>query len=626
MITYSSGITVIMPIYNQGSFLKRAIVSLLNQTFLNWELIIINDGSTDNSAVIISEFLDKEYQVKYVQNEKNKGLGFCLNKGIREAKFDYIAYLPADDIYFNDHLLTLYNKISSLPQAVLAYSGIKFNYQDSSYTSKGNVTTEKVKGQFQLVQVLHRKTEDQWVERKELVTDDLNLMFWHKLTLRGESLPTTRVSAEWVWHPTQRHRIINEQYGGNIFLYKSYFNVKTPIVFQSSGGIAINEINAYAGIKHQVLNPSARQLKILIVGEIAYNAERICALEERGHKLFALWIENPLYYNTTGPLQFGNVTDIPLDNWQERIAEIKPDIIYALLNVQAVTLAHQILTENPGIPFIWHFKEGPFFCRQQGIWNELVDLYQKSDGQIYINSETQQWFGQFLSNDDPNSFILDGDLPHSSYFKTKSSDLLSQNSDEIHTVVPGRPFGLIPKDVLALAEQNIHLHLYGNQKNTYSEWLKYINDKAKNHIHLHDVCQPAEWTQELSQYDAGWLHIFDSSNFGEYARMEWPDLNYPARISTLAAAGLPMIQKNNAIHTVATQSLTKKMDIGVFYSTFEELGDKLKNKKQMKILRDNCWNQRLTFSFDYHADDLISFFYSVIDKYNMKKHVSSNKL
>lgn len=99
-------------------------------------------------------------------------------------------------------------------------------------------------------------------------------------------------------------------------------------------------------------------------------------------------------------------------------------------------------------------------------------------------------------------------------------------------------------------------------------------------------------------------------------RASWNDFNYPARMATLAIAGVPMLQKDNTGHIVATQSLTQKLDIGIFFKDFKELGQKLRDKPRMKQLRENVWNNRAYFSFDDHADDLVAFFRDTIKKKN----------
>lgn len=93
-------ISVILPLYNAQDFVKEAIESVLNQTFRDFELIIINDGSTDNSSAIIDSLTDK--RIVYINNQKNSGLIQALNDGLRIAKGKYIARMDADDVCLSD--------------------------------------------------------------------------------------------------------------------------------------------------------------------------------------------------------------------------------------------------------------------------------------------------------------------------------------------------------------------------------------------------------------------------------------------------------------------------------------------------------------------------------------------
>ncbi len=459
--------------------------------------------------------------------------------------------------------------------------------------------------------------------RDTMVTDDLNQMYWNKLLQRGKALPTDQITCEWVSHPEQRHRLIKETSNGGIYTYKLFYKVSEPIRFHSSVGNYIDEVSLYEPFRQPVTKINKvhfpKALKILLVGELAYNAERICALEEYGHKLFGLWILNPEFYNTIGPLPFGHVEDISLDNWKEKIEEIKPDIIYALLNFQVIPIAHYILTSNPGIPFVWHFKEGPFYARQNGLWKQLMELYTNSDGQVFINEETRDWYSQFLNLETP-TFILDGDLPKKDWFAKERSTLLSDMDGDIHTVVPGRPFGINPSELASFKEQKIHLHFYGEFfHTTWADWIQNAQEAAAGYIHIHPNCTPDRWAAEFSQYDAGWLHTFDSNNNGELMKVSWNDLNYPARLSTLAAAGLPMILKSNPGHLVAIENMLNRLDIGILFTDFYNLREAFGDTEQQKRIRENAWNKRYLFSFDYHVEDLTNFFQTVIKQYKAKK-------
>jgi glycosyltransferase involved in cell wall biosynthesis len=88
-------VSVLMPVYNGEAFLREAIDSVLQQTYTHFELIIINDGSTDSSEGIILSYNDS--RIRYVKNERNMQLIATLNKGFALAQGKYIARMDADD-------------------------------------------------------------------------------------------------------------------------------------------------------------------------------------------------------------------------------------------------------------------------------------------------------------------------------------------------------------------------------------------------------------------------------------------------------------------------------------------------------------------------------------------------
>lgn len=95
-----SKISVLMPVYNGADFLKETIESVCNQTFKNWEFIIVNDGSVDKSEDIILEFARKDNRIVYIKNETNMGVAKSLNRGLDIADGVYIARVDADDPCF----------------------------------------------------------------------------------------------------------------------------------------------------------------------------------------------------------------------------------------------------------------------------------------------------------------------------------------------------------------------------------------------------------------------------------------------------------------------------------------------------------------------------------------------
>ncbi len=253
--------------------------------------------------------------------------------------------------------------------------------------------------------------------------------------------------------------MIREPEGG-INPYRVRFRVEEPLRFHTTVGNRIDEVEHYRRFRERPgTPPTADGLKILLVGELAYNAERVLALEERGHRLYGLWTDEPYWYNTVGPVPFGHVRDLPREGWREAVAELRPDVIYALLNWQAVPFAHRVLSAVPDVPFVWHFKEGPFICLEKGTWPELVDLYRLSDGRIYSSPEMRDWFETVLPSCTQHDgvLVLDGDLPKQEWFTSERSQRLSELDGEVHTVVMGRPTGLDAALVALLASHGIRL-------------------------------------------------------------------------------------------------------------------------------------------------------------------------
>lgn len=606
--TAAPSVSVLMPTFEQSSFIARALDSLLAQSLADWEAIVVDDGSRDDTTHTVLPYLS-DPRIRYCKLAENQGLGRALNEGLSQAKGRFIAYLPSDDVYYRDHLRSLTACLDQTPDAVLAYSGARHHYNRSA---PGQIAGYPL----QLVQCLHRQCDERWVERAELESDDLDRLYWQRLRAHGRFVASDCVTCEWVAHPQQRHKLMREPTGG-INPFRRHYRVTQPLRFHSSVGNAVDEIDHFRSMRERPASaPAADGLKILLVGELAYNADRVLALEEAGHKLYGLWTPQPHWYNAVGPVPFGHVEDLPQNDWRRAVRRNRPDLIYALLNWQAVPFAHEVLMATRGIPFVWHFKEGPFICLERGTWPQLIDLYRHADGQIFCSPEMRDWFDTVIpgvSRARP-THVLDGDLPKRDWFERQPAPLLSDADGAVHTVVPGRPIGLHPEVVAALAGQDIHLHFYGDY--THGQWREWIDRTAAlapDHLHLHANVDQPHWVNEFSRYDAGWLHAFASENGGEIRRANWDDLNYPARMATLAAAGLPMIQRTNSAAVVASQTLSRQLGTGIFFDDIEQLGAALRDRAQVAAVRKNVWQQRPQFTFDHHVPELVRFFRSVID-------------
>ena len=130
-------VSIIMPSYNTAPYINETIQSVLNQTYTNWELIIVDDCSTDNTDEVLSEINDE--RIKYFKNEKNSGAAVTRNRALREAKGQWIAFLDSDDLWMPEKLDKQINFMKE--------NGYIFSYTNyEEIDVEGNKTGVKVTG------------------------------------------------------------------------------------------------------------------------------------------------------------------------------------------------------------------------------------------------------------------------------------------------------------------------------------------------------------------------------------------------------------------------------------------------------------------------------------------------
>src|SRR5262249_23269523 len=115
-------VSVIIPTHNRAHFLRGAIFSVLNQTFQDFEIVVVDDASTDNTAKVVAAFNDD--RIRFIQHDTNKGGSAARNTGILASKCDYIAFLDDDDEWLPDKLRKQMEiLVASLPEVGGVYTG-----------------------------------------------------------------------------------------------------------------------------------------------------------------------------------------------------------------------------------------------------------------------------------------------------------------------------------------------------------------------------------------------------------------------------------------------------------------------------------------------------------------------
>ena len=128
-VTDKSLVSIITPSYNSSRFIGRMIDSIISQSYTNWELVITDDSSIDNTTSIIKKYIAKDSRIKLFQLEENQGAGFARNNSIRFSNGRFIAFCDSDDVWFENKLELQLNFMNKTNTA-LTYSGYQELFED----------------------------------------------------------------------------------------------------------------------------------------------------------------------------------------------------------------------------------------------------------------------------------------------------------------------------------------------------------------------------------------------------------------------------------------------------------------------------------------------------------------
>jgi glycosyltransferase involved in cell wall biosynthesis len=140
-------ISIIMPVYNPGRYLIEAIESILNQTFSNFEFIIVDDASTDDSWKIIKSYAKKDKRIIPIKNKINLGVSLTSNIAISQAKGKFLARMDADDISTTDRIQKQFNYLKKHPKTIVVGGQCTIIDEDNNFIGikKFPTTTKQIK-------------------------------------------------------------------------------------------------------------------------------------------------------------------------------------------------------------------------------------------------------------------------------------------------------------------------------------------------------------------------------------------------------------------------------------------------------------------------------------------------
>ncbi len=400
-------------------------------------------------------------------------------------------------------------------------------------------------------------------------------------------------------------------------------------------------------------------MKILIVGSLSWNPERVRSLCERGHKLWGLWSRSMAWDQGPCSATDGCVRPITLSDAAKTVRAERIDCIYSLFQSYHPALWGP---RSAGVEHdVWTLLRELLLERQRGafdaptvrhwgfdIHNLDLDVARALDGHLFCNREKLDYFstpvGQggcglevFDNGYDPR--FLDSDRPKLEFMNEGFSTPLSDRTGEIHTVCIGRPFNI---DLLAAAARGIHVHLYCNGfDDTYRSISPNLSSREarksagllRRYVHVHDPLQAigadwrhvwackSRWVEEFSPYDAGWSYVGSP--------LRWAALDdraaIPNRIGTYVLAGLPVITDSKPGWYRYEELRRLGIDIELIGHDYDDLRSRLETEIHRREKRRKAQEQRHEYAFDATIDPLLSALEEAQRTYFDKAHLERSR-
>lgn len=217
-------VSVIVPVYNAEVYIADTINSVLQQTYINWELLLVDDCSTDNSASIIQEYVEKDQRIKYLRPAQNfGGPAGPRNMGIRASAGTYLAFLDADDIWLSNKLERQYQVITTenvdLVSTNIFFFGDNIKTRSPKLPASPTLEDMLLHNKICTSSVMVRKSPDiVFDEEKRLISVEdyylwLTLFFkGYKVRIITEPLVKYRVTADSLIHKNEFVSILKGNY------------------------------------------------------------------------------------------------------------------------------------------------------------------------------------------------------------------------------------------------------------------------------------------------------------------------------------------------------------------------------------------------------------------------------
>lgn len=194
--------TVVIPLYNKELSIKNTINSVLKQSYFNFEIIIVNDGSTDNSAQIVEAISDERI---HLINQNNQGVSAARNRGIQEANYDWIAFLDGDDLWNTNHLQEIIEMIKKFPDEKVFVTSFEFSNKQMMFKHPRTEKISRIENYFKeaineyimwtSIVVVHKSCFEKVGKFNKKLNRGEDLDLWARLARNYKIIKNTTVTA-----------------------------------------------------------------------------------------------------------------------------------------------------------------------------------------------------------------------------------------------------------------------------------------------------------------------------------------------------------------------------------------------------------------------------------------------
>jgi len=212
-------ISIVLPVYNGARFLRESIDSVLNQTYTNWELLILDDCSTDETPSIAQEYAEKDSRIFYYRNERNLRLPGNLNRGFSLAKGDYLTWTSDDNRYRPTALEKMLQTLTDNPGSDLVYAsyqvigeaGNPIQVLEADPRGKEHILGSNVVGAcFLYTRKVYEEIGEYDVDL--LLVEDFD--YWQRVLMKFDGLAIAEILYDYRWHAATLTSTKNEKQFG----------------------------------------------------------------------------------------------------------------------------------------------------------------------------------------------------------------------------------------------------------------------------------------------------------------------------------------------------------------------------------------------------------------------------